>query len=203
MSSLARLNAGIQLLVAQEGDNLPGLAIDAPRLLRNYPDAHPSMYWKKGEAVVSTSLWISNYGAHNLSAGDAQLSWSLSGVAHNGTQVNVCNGSQVLNATVPQGPQGLLPLLPSLVCPLPDLGHSPPPCEAYYPANCKAPSCFWNATIQACTVPAHSTPPPPSPPRAALVLTLRAELRATGKLALSLRYCLCTPKIQWQSTSKR
>ena len=182
MASLAGLNAGIQLLVAQEGDNLPGLAIDAPRLLRNYPDAHPSMYWK-GEAVISTSLWVSNYGAHNLSTGAAELTWSLGGVAHNGTKVDVCNESLVLNVTIPQGPKGLVPLLPSLVCPLPDLGHSPPPCESHYPADCKAPSCVWNATAQKCTVPAHTTPPPLQPPRAALMLTLRAELRATGATA--------------------
>ena len=169
MASLAGLNAGIQLLVAQEGDNLPGLAIDAPRLLRNYPDAHPSMYYPDAHPSVSTSLWISNYGAHNLSTGASQLTWSLSGVAHSGTKVNVCNGSLVLNVTIPQGPKGLIPLLPSLVCQFPDLGHSPPPCESHYPADCKkAPSCMWNATAQKCTVPAHTTPPPLQPPRAAL-----------------------------------
>eukprot|EP01050_Picozoa_sp_SAG11_P038833 SAG11_NODE_16046_length_558_cov_1.132898_1_plen_110_part_10 len=37
MTALAALNAGVQLLVAQEGDNLPGLADDAPRLLRWIP----------------------------------------------------------------------------------------------------------------------------------------------------------------------
>ena len=118
MKSLAALNAGVQLLVAQEGDNLPGLADDAPRLLRNYPDAPTG--------VVSTSLWISNFGDHNISSGSATLSWSLSGVAHNGTAVHVCNGSLVLNVTIPQGPAGLMPLS-SLSCPLPDLGESPPP----------------------------------------------------------------------------
>eukprot|EP01052_Picozoa_sp_SAG31_P001085 SAG31_NODE_35_length_31836_cov_10.841352_4_plen_1036_part_00 len=189
MASLSRLNDGIQLLVAQEGDNLPDLAIDAPRLLRNYPDAHPSMYWK-GEAVVSTSLWISNYGAHNLSSGAAELTWSLGGVAHNGTKVDVCNGSLVLNVTIPQGPEGLMPLLPSLTCPLPDLGHSPPPCASHYPADCsQAPwnaTCVWNATAQKCTIRARTAPPPLKRPRAALMLTLRAALRATGATAAAV-----------------
>ena len=117
MDSLRHLNDGIQLLVAQQGDNLP-IPDGAPRLLHNYPDA-PS--------ILSTSLWISNYGSHNISSGSAVLSWSLGGVAHNGTVVHVCNGSVPLTRTVPQGPKGLMVLVPKLSCQLPDLGESPPP----------------------------------------------------------------------------
>ena len=81
MDKLRHLNDGIQLLVAQEGDNLP-IPDEAPRLMRNYQDA---------PAVLSTSLWISNYGPRNITSG--VLTWSLGGLAHNGTMVNVCNGS--------------------------------------------------------------------------------------------------------------
>ena len=115
MDKLRHLNDGVQLLVAQEGDNLP-IPDEAPRLMRNYQDA---------PAVLSTSLWISNYGPTNITSG--VLTWSLGGLAHNGTMVNVCNGSVPISTTIPQGPRGLMPLVPKLTCALPDLGESPPP----------------------------------------------------------------------------
>ena len=65
MVLVANMNAGVQLLVAEPGDLLPGLAATAPRLLRAYTS----------KETLSTSFHVSNYGAADIEG--ATLKWQV------------------------------------------------------------------------------------------------------------------------------
>jgi len=112
IAEIKLLNAGLLLLVAEVGDNLP-LPDKSPRLLRAY----------SSNGTLSTSLHVSNL--HVAEVVGAKLSWKVYGISADGQRTDLCEGTVTTHA-IPRIPGTTK--LEAIECPLPDLGsfsHAP------------------------------------------------------------------------------
>ena len=99
------MNAAVQILIAEPGDNLP-ISGNASRLLRAY----------SSNETIETSLHVSNYGAGGIPAGSA-LRWKVVAGPENRT---VCGRNFKTSSAIPQGPGTTA--VAEVSCRLPDLG---------------------------------------------------------------------------------
>ena len=117
MALFKNMNAPIQLLVAEFGDNLP-LPDSAPRLEKAYTS----------NGTLRTSLFVSNYGLASMN--NAVVRWSVVGTeaGRAGATTVICNGTSPIPGMLSQGPA--LTLVSQITCHLPnrgDFGHGPMP----------------------------------------------------------------------------
>lgn len=108
LQEIRNMNAGVQLLVAEPGDNLP-LSENASRLMRAY----------SSNETLATSLHVSNYGAVTIAPG-AMLRWRVVASGPGVASRTVCEQNVTTQLPIPQGPGTTV--VAKVSCVLPDLG---------------------------------------------------------------------------------
>ena len=108
MAEVKSINAAVSLLIAEPGDNLPGIDTNTTRFLRHYTS----------KDTLKTTVHVSNYGESDIDG--ATLSWQVLGTAANGSNSTICQGSSLTVPALPQGP--VLTKVAAVTCALPDLG---------------------------------------------------------------------------------